>query len=105
MDMLTTYFSTLPNKIFKLLPMRENEESGTDNHLSEYLDNLCANFAGAFDCYPELSDIAELVEVRNNIVFLRGNQDVEFKRWRSIVLRSTRLARTVAERHGLGDER
>ena len=96
---LKTYLSNLRNKVFKLLPMREARDIGEDNHLDEYLENLCSNFSGAFDCYPELADTREIVEVYNNVVFLKNNKDVEFAKWRSIILRSTRLIQTVAAKH------
>lgn len=94
---LNTYLTSLRNKVFKLLPMREAHDNGEENHLCEYLENLCANYAGAFACYPELADSREVVEVYNNIAFLKNNE-VEFAKWRSIVLRSTRLIQSVARR-------
>ena len=93
---LNTYLTSLRNKVFKLLPMREAYDRGEDNHLDEYLDNLCANCAGAFDCYPQLANVRELVEVRSNIAFLQHNTDLEFHKWRAMILRSTRLIQTVA---------
>lgn len=96
---LKTYLSSLCNKVFKLLPMREAYDQGDNNHLIEYLENLCANFAGAFACYPELTATSEIVEVYNNVTFLKNNQHIEFAQWRSIILRSTRLIQTVAERY------
>ena len=96
---LNTYLSSLRNKVFKLLPMREAHDRGEDNHLDEYLENLCSNFSGAFNCYPELADVREIVEVYNNVVFLRHNREVEFTKWRSLILRSTRLIQTVAAKY------
>lgn len=98
MDTLKICLINLQNKVFKLLPMREAMDKGEDVHLLEYLENLLASVSGAFECYQELSVIEEIVEVRNNIAFLRANPDVEFKRWRTIVLRSTRLVHTVITR-------
>lgn len=98
MHTLTTYLVSLRNRVFKLLPMREAHDAGENNHLSEYLDNLNINCAGAFDCYPELADMKEIIEVRNNIAFLKNNSDVEFVKWRSIVLRSTRLIQSVTDK-------
>lgn len=95
MHTLNTYLTSLRNKVFKLLPMREARDKGDENHLEEYLENLCANYTGAFACYPELADVREIVEVYNNIAFLKNNE-VEFAKWRSIVLRSTRLIQSVA---------
>lgn len=98
MDVLETYLANLQSKVFKLLPMREAYDEGDTNHLDEYLINLCANCEGAFSCHPVLSGLAEVVEVRNNIEFLKNNLDLEFVRWRAIVLRSTRLVHSAMAR-------
>lgn len=96
---LNTYLSSLRNKVFKLLPMREAYDKGEDNHLYEYLGNLCSNFSGAFDCYPELANSKEIVEVYSNLMFLKNDEDIVFSKWRSIILRSTRLIQAVAARY------
>lgn len=98
MHTINTYLSSLRNKVFKLLPMREAHDSGENNHLDEYLENLCSNFSGAFECYPSLAQTREIVEVYNNVAFLKGHQDVAFAKWRSVVLRSTRLVQTAASK-------
>lgn len=99
MDTIVTYLTGLQNKVFKLLPMREAYDCGTDNHLYDYLDNLQSNCKGAFICYPELSENGALVEVQNNIAFLTDNKDIAFKKWRTIVLRSTRLIHSVLDEY------
>lgn len=99
MDTLETYLSSLQNKVFKLLPMRESYDAGENNHLDEYLVNLCANCEGAFACHPALTSIREIVEVRNNVEFLKNNIDLDFKKWRAIILRSTRLVHNVSARY------
>ena len=99
MKTLYTYLSSLRNKVFKLLPMRESYDNGESNHLDEYLENLYSNFSGAFNCYPALSNERELVEVYNNVAFLKSNKDIEFAKWRSFILRSTRLIQVVAARY------
>lgn len=96
---LNTYLSSLRNKVFKLLPMREAHDRGENNHLDEYLENLCSNFLGAFNCYPELTNAREIVEVYNNIAFLKCNKDIEFAKWRSCILRSTRLIQVASVKY------
>ena len=97
METIVTYLTTLQGKMFKLLPMRESYDKGIDNHLYEYLSNLYDNCAGAFLCFPELSEKSMLIEVQNNIAFLKNTDDIKFSKWRSIVLRSTRLIHTVLD--------
>lgn len=99
MNTLNTFLPSLRNKVFKLLPMREAYDRGELNHLDEYLENLYSNFSGAFECYQELSSMREIIEAYNNVAFLMNHQDIEFPKWRSIVLRSTRLVQAVFTKH------
>ena len=96
---LKTYLLSLQGKVFKLLPMKELYDTGEDNHIDEYLINLCANCEGALAYHPILASTSEIVEVRNNIEFLKNNIDLDFKKWRTIVLRSTRLVHNVLLKH------
>lgn len=98
MTIVETYLTSLQGKIYKLLPMREAYDAGKDNHLFDYIDNLCANYEGAYVCYPELVKYREVAEVQSNLCFLRANTDIDFAKWRSTVLRSTRLIQTVLTR-------
>lgn len=91
MDSLITYLTSLQGHIFKLLPMREAYENGLENHLFDYIDNLYSNCAGAISTYPAFSTHKSIIEACNNLAFLKDNPDVSFKKWRSTVLRSTRL--------------
>ena len=99
MDTIVTYLTNLQNKVFKLLPMREAYDRGEDNHLYEYLDNLQSSCKGAFVCYPALSENGKLVEVQNNIAFLKNCENISFKKWRATVLRSTRLIHSVLDEY------
>lgn len=98
MNTLNIFLPSLRNKVFKLLPMREAYDRGELNHLDEYLENLYSNFSGALECYQELASMREIIEAYNNVAFLMKNKDIEFTKWRSIVLRSTRLVQTVSDK-------
>lgn len=102
MTIAETYLTSLQGKIFKLLPMMEARNQGVDNHLDEYIGNLCANFDGAFDCHPEFSSYREMAEIQSNLWSLKANIDMDFAKWRSAVLRSTRLVQTVLTRYRVG---
>lgn len=99
MTVTETYLTSLQGKIFKLLPMREAYDQGVDNHIGEYLSNLCSNFDGAFDCHPEFSRCREMAEIQGNLWSLKANLDMDFSKWRSTILRSTRLVQTVLTRY------
>ena len=77
------------NDVFKLLPMKEAENNGVKNHLKDYLDSLVVNAKGSIVAYPELSAQKQYLYVVNNLAFLMSNE-VEFSRWRKIVLSATR---------------
>lgn len=100
MDTIIAYLTRLQNQVFKLLPMREAYDLGEDNHLYEYVDNLYSNYRGAFTCFPELRENEALIEAQNNIAFLKNAEEgVTFEKWRSMVLRSTRLIHSVLDEY------
>lgn len=98
MTITETYLNFLQGKIFKLLPMREDYDSGVDNHLKEYMENLCANLEGALGCYSELNSFREVAEIQGNLWSLREDLGIEFSKWRSTILRSTRLIQNILTR-------
>lgn len=99
MTVTETYLASLQGKIFKLLPMREAFDNGVDNHLDDYIRNLCSNLAGAFECHEELSSFREVVEVQGNLWSMREDILMDFQKWRSTVLRSTRLIQSALTRY------
>lgn len=96
---LGTLLSSLRDRVFKLLPMKEDYIAGKDNHLSDYLANLKVSIDGSFISYPRLQLESMMVEVQNNIAFLTQHNDLVFRRWRTIILRSTRLLNTLFEKY------
>ena len=87
---LYVYLSSLQNKIFKLLPMREAYDyMHEDNHVYDYAKNLGMNCVGALAVHTKLKREATYLEVLNDILIM-GRENMEFEMWRSKVLRSTR---------------
>lgn len=89
MSDLSNFLLGFRNDVFKLLPMKEAEDNGIENHLIDYLDSLVINAKGSMVAYPELAKQKSYHYVVNNLSFLMSNT-VEFSRWRKIVLSSTR---------------
>ena len=87
MKELVKYLSSLRGDIFKLLPMKEDEQAGRDNHVSEYLDALLINMSGALVTYPMLGSQKQYLYVLNNLQYIHKN-NVSFDRWRKIILGS-----------------
>lgn len=104
MEAVTTYLRGLQDKVFALLPMREEYDTGLTNHLEDYAANLGMSLAGVLVCYPELGASPELIEVQGTVVFLGGHPEMDFRQWRAAVLRSTRLIGNVLERRSQGGE-
>lgn len=89
MEQLGNYLLSLRGDVFKLLPMKESEMSGLNNHVDEYIESLIVNATGAMTTYPILASQKQYLYVLNNMQYLRSNT-VDFKQWRKIVLNSTR---------------
>ncbi len=82
------------NDIFKLLPMREANDLGVDNHLSDYVKALIINGKGAMITYPELANKKQYLYVINKLSFLAEDK-TDFKQWRSLVLGATQDINTL----------
>ena len=89
MKQLAIFLNRMTGDIFKLLPMREDEIKGIENHLNEYLDTLIVNAEGAVKTYPELMGSKEYLYVLNNLNYI-STHDVEYTKWRKIILNSAK---------------
>ena len=89
MEQLISYLKEITGDVFKLLPMKEDELKGVDNHLREYLESLTVNMNGALKTYPELVNEKEYLYVINNLNYIYTNE-VDFAHWRTIILNSVR---------------
>ena len=89
MEQLLNFLSSLRGDVFKLLPMKEDEMAGVDNHLGDYIEALLINLEGATTTYPVLANQKQYLYVINNLQYA-SKHPVDFKKWRKIVLNSTR---------------
>ncbi|MPL95077.1 hypothetical protein SDC9_41240 [bioreactor metagenome] len=60
------YVKGLIGKLFKILPLRENEEKS----LNEYLDSLWMEMSGAYMTFPILQESSEYVSALNIVGYL-----------------------------------
>lgn len=88
MNELKNYLLGLRGDIFKLLPMKEAELEGMDNHLSDYVESLLINLTGATKTFPVLVTKKHFMRVLNNIQYI-ANHQIDFSLWRKIILNST----------------
>lgn len=89
MEQLKKYLSSLRGDVFKLLPMKESEMNGLDNHINEYIESLIINLTGAIRTYPILATQKQYLYLVNNLQYICSHS-VDFKQWRKIVLNLTR---------------
>lgn len=99
MEHLNNYLAGLRGDIFKLLPMKEAEIEGADNHILDYLETIIINMEGAKEVYPELAKQKQYLYVINNMHFLLSRK-VEYSRWRKIILNSTKSVHLLFLKYG-----
>jgi len=85
MEQLISYLKEITGDVFKLLPMKEDELKGVNNHLKEYLESLTVNMNGALKTYSQLVNEKEYLYVINNLNYIYTNE-VDFAHWRTIIL-------------------
>lgn len=95
------YVDRLVGRIFKLLPMREQEEQGAQLFLDAYISDLADEVSGACVTFPELLNVPEFVGVVNSLNYLRHHWlDLSFGAYRSTVLKMTNgTARLIEDNH------
>lgn len=89
MEQLKSFLLNVRGDIFKILPMKEAEINGANNHLEEYIESLIINLTGATKTFPDLALQKQFLYVLNNLQYLNSHID-DFKRWRKIILNSTK---------------
>ena len=89
MEQLLLFLTNLRGDVFKLLPMKEDELEGADNHLSDFLSGLIITLKGGVFTYPELAKEKKYLYMISNLQYIL-NTEVPFWRWRKIILASSR---------------
>lgn len=86
----TTFLHSLTPKIYKLMPMREELENGSNIFLDEYVESLKIELIGALDTYEVLSDDGYYHAIVNTVQYMSSFQ-MSLTRWRSEVKKMLRL--------------
>ena len=88
MDGLLEFLRNIMGDVYKLLPMKEAQLNGDDNHIELYLQDVLMNMKGARDVYPELcADKQYLYSINKMQNLLQEN--IEFSFWRKVILDTT----------------
>lgn len=64
---IEAFLQSLIGKIFKILPMREQLESGEQIFLEQYLATLAIELSGACITFPELSTNKNFITIINTV--------------------------------------
>lgn len=92
------FLTNMIDRVFKLLPMREQYDMGEDPFLDEYLQELTLEANGAFETFPELYDRPRYVSVTNTLQYMRSNwSSMTFRSYRRSVLKMTNYLSALAE--------
>lgn len=98
---LTNYLTFLYGDIYKLLPMKEEELLGLLYTVPDYMESLLIVIIGALQLYPALKSEKKYLYVLNNMEYLRHNyKDIDFTKWRKIILKSTRNIGELSSTYG-----
>lgn len=93
------YLASLTAKIYKLIPMREDMDSGKDVFLDKYIDSLLIELMGALDTYPALRDSDKYISVVNTIQYLAHNE-TEGAAWRREAFKMLRTIERLRDAFG-----
>lgn len=69
----SSYVHRLTGKVFKLLPMKDEELLGENVYLNVYLGSLRKEIAGAMQTFPVLADDFDYVTVANTANYIAEN--------------------------------
>lgn len=76
--MLKAYLQSLTGRIFKILPMREQQERGDDLYLDLYLESLSLEMHGACETFPCLRECPGYIMLLNTVNGLCADTPLPF---------------------------
>lgn len=89
---MKSYFSKMTNKVFKCLPLMENN----NEYVVKYIDGLFVDLKGMSLLHPELCENSEYVSVLNILGYLKS-ESVSFEVFRREILKATNLLSKLSE--------
>ena len=76
--MLKAYLQSLTGRIFKILPMREQQEQGDNLYLDLYLESLSLEMHGACETFPCLRACPDYIMLLNTVNGLCADTPLPF---------------------------
>ncbi|MFA5625811.1 MAG: hypothetical protein WC966_12315 [Bradymonadales bacterium] len=100
---VTEYLKSIRGDVFKILPMKEDQEQGEQNYLYKYIESLTFNLIGGLEQFEFLGREKQYIYAITNLRFLMHN-DVDFLQWRRIVLTAVGGISTLYKKYGGEDD-
>lgn len=75
------FLVSLTGKIYKLIPMRDDKESGVEVFLDKYLDSLLIELMGAMETYPDLKTDEQYISIVNTAQYM-AHHEIGHSVWR-----------------------
>ena len=94
-EALASYFNTLVNLLFKILPMRENNEET----LVTYMESLNRELIGFTDLFSAVDNDAGLVQILAIVQYLAGHPNSSVKTVKREVFRAISICNKLKERY------
>lgn len=70
MSAISVYLDSLHDKIFKILPQKDENNP----NLGKYLNSLCIEVKGAYQAFPSLQEHREYIDIVNTLCYLALNE-------------------------------
>lgn len=91
---MNEYLTHLIGSIFKILPLKEDSDSGIDVGLKDYIDSVVIQVVGGRMTYSSLADNVDYTTVVNTINYLNANEFTH-KQCRREVFKCINLLQTL----------
>lgn len=97
------FLDSLTGKIYKLIPMRDDKESGIEVFLDKYLNSLTIEMIGAMDTYPDLSYDEQYISIVNTVQYM-AHHSIDHAVWRREAFKMLNTLSRVRSRFGGGQD-
>lgn len=93
------YIHKITGKVFKILPLREEELKGRNMYLSDYIESLVKELIGSCKTFPILADNADYLSVINTLQYLADTPGT-LNECRSEVIKMCKMLNVLEESVG-----
>ncbi len=100
---VTEYLKNLRGDIFKILPMREDEQDGEQNYLYKYMESLIFNLIGGLEHFDFLGKEKQYIYAITNLRYLMRDES-DLPQWRRITLRTVNGIDSLYKKYGGEDD-